>query len=492
MTTIRAATSPPERTIWVDMEDFFRYFGANPRPSGIQRLVFEILRVLPQRAALLDPPNRVAFVRHGGGDLLLREISFASIEALFETTASAANSREPISPSEPKGIRRVTAGLRLAILQRIAEMPAWASEPLLTACIMQVRALRSPGLFARRIMRSRAKVPQDRVTAANPAIGTAFGGHAGDVFLMLGAPWTNSSYGTLLRRLRTAHGIEPALLLYDLIPVRRPEWCAAQLVESFAAWLDETLPVCSRLMAISHATARDVANYAAERGVTLAGGITPIPIGTGFGLGDIASHTPPRGLPPSGSYVLFVSTLEARKNHALLVSVWRRLLNDLPRDQVPTLVFAGRVGWLVSDLMQQLENAEWFGGKIRLLRNPTDAELVALYQGCQFSVFPSLFEGWGLPVSESLALGCPCICANGTSLPESGGELARYFNPENVSDAYDVIRGVIEDAPGLAGWRARVRSGFLPVPWERTADAILAACLPETSASARHPQDARA
>jgi glycosyltransferase involved in cell wall biosynthesis len=124
--------------------------------------------------------------------------------------------------------------------------------------------------------------------------------------------------------------------------------------------------------------------------------------------------------------------------------------------------------------MAQLDNAEYLGGKIVLIENPTDAELDALYRGCMFTVFPSLYEGWGLPVTESLALGKPCVIANGTSLPEAGGPLARYFDPDNANDAYRVIRATIEDRPGLAAWTARVVQEFRPVPWEATADAILA------------------
>lgn len=92
----------------------------------------------------------------------------------------------------------------------------------------------------------------------------------------------------------------------------------------------------------------------------------------------------------------------------------------MPADAVPTLVFAGRVGWLVSDLMQQLENTQWLDGKIRFIQNPTDAELQRLYADCSFSVFPSFCEGWGLPVTESLAMGRPCVASNTTSIPEAG------------------------------------------------------------------------
>jgi len=294
---------------------------------------------------------------------------------------------------------------------------------------------------------------------------------------VLGAPWLHSDYARLLQRLRTHHKVRTALLLNELIPLRRPEWCTAELVKSFTAWIDATLPQYDRLMAISKATAEDLQAYASERRLNLAAAVTTVPLGTGFELvGLDPQHAVPRGLPLPGSYVLVVGTLEARKNHALLFRIWRQLLEDLPRERVPTLVFAGRVGWLVADLMQQLENAEWLGGKIRLLSDPTDAELSALYRGCQFTLFPSLFEGWGLPVSESLALGRPCIISNRTSLPEAGGDLARYFDPENLGDAYRTVRAVIDDPAGLAAWRERVVREFHPVSWQHTADAILATC----------------
>jgi glycosyltransferase involved in cell wall biosynthesis len=121
----------------------------------------------------------------------------------------------------------------------------------------------------------------------------------------------------------------------------------------------------------------------------------------------------------------------------------------MPAATVPTLVFAGRVGWLVSDFMQQLRNSNFLDGKIVHIESPTDQELEALYDGCLFTVFPSLYEGWGLPVTESHAFGRPCIASKTTSLPEAGGSLARYIDPDNTADAYRVIRETIEDQDGL-------------------------------------------
>ena len=366
-------------------------------------------------------------------------------------------------------------------------MPPEISNPLLQAAVLQVAAIR----HAKTLLTGSARPTQHRhraETSATAPSSVRLAAQSGDIFLILGAAWTRPQYGLLLQQIREQYRLEPWVLLYDLIPLRRPEWCVAELVESFTAWLTATLPQCRKLFAISRATATDVEMYAREVGISLAGPVEPVPIGTGFGLATPhreQMEIRPRGLPAHGSYALFVSTLEARKNHMLLFRLWRRLLADLPRDRVPTLVFAGRVGWLVADLMQQLENAEWLGGKIRLIRDPSDAELLALYAGCQFTLFPSLFEGWGLPVTESLALGRPCVSSNGTSLPEAGGDLARYFDPENLDDAYRAVRAVIDDPSDLAAWRDRVARDFRHVPWSTTADAILASyMLPEASRSA--------
>jgi glycosyltransferase involved in cell wall biosynthesis len=181
--------------------------------------------------------------------------------------------------------------------------------------------------------------------------------------------------------------------------------------------------------------------------------------------------------------VLFVSTIEARKNHLLLFRVWRRLLDELPADLVPTLVFAGRVGWLVEDLMRQLQNTDFLDGKIRLIEDASDAELAALYRGCSFTVFPSLYEGWGLPVTERLAFGKPCLAARATSVPEAGGRLARYFDPESVADAYAAIRAAIENPEGLRVWQAEIVRGFSPVPWSATADAVMRCLGVQTAAT---------
>ena len=478
-------------SIWIDVEDVFQYFEVNARPSGIQRLVREILRVIRVRADARDAPMQIRLIRRPaggrGGDAPFAPVSFADVERLFETSANpgldnprggrVATTRSGLPTRRPRTLQR----LRHALIQRVEAVPTEIRSPLLTIAVHQLRAVR----LARRYAMGRLRRGRPASGASGPlAEVQAIGAQApamqdvprpGDVLLILGAAWSEHGFGKRLARMREAYGIRPVLLVYDLIPAIHPEWCARSLVLDFRHWLDSTLPQCGRLLAISQATARSVETYALNNGLHLVAPVRPIPIGSGFGWRPSCGARPP-GLPAPGSYVLFVSTLEARKNHILAFLVWQRLLAGSPPREVPVLVFAGRQGWLIADLMQQIENTDWLRGKIRLLRDPTDEELAHLYDGCLFTLFPSLFEGWGLPVSESLINGAPCIASNSTSIPEAGGLLTRYFDPESVDDAHRVVQETLADPEGIARWRQEVRERFRPTPWEATADAVLDAC----------------
>ncbi|MBS1079885.1 glycosyltransferase family 4 protein [Gluconobacter kondonii] len=468
-------------TIWIDVEDIFQYFENNSRPSGIQRLVYEILHVIRKQAATKPGMGNIALIRRGQDETqLVSTVSFDDLEDLFAVRADkkVAHDSRP-APQSRKTPRAFVRNLRHTVIRRIESLPPELARPLLTMAVNQLRALRLLRRFVQKQMTRSSKkgnAPTPAVMQSSTTTSTANLPKPGDIFLILGAAWSEPGFGDRLARMRKAYGIQPVLLLSDLIPAIRPEWCALSLIRDFRHWLDTTLPQCGRLLAISHATAKTIDDYTRKHRLKLLAPVQTVPIGSGFGPPRKVTGERPKGLPAPETYVLFVSTIEARKNHILAFRVWRRLVADLPPEQVPTLVFAGRVGWLVSDLMQQLENTDWLRGKIRLLRDPSDDELAHLYDGCMFTLFPSLFEGWGLPVTESLIHGRPCVASNATSVPEAGGPLSRYFDPENTDDAYRVVRETIEDREGLTKWQEQVRTQFKPTPWEHTADAILDAC----------------
>lgn len=464
--------------LWIDVEDLFEYARSNSRPSGIQRVAFEIYKILQQRNG---DRGLVYFVRHDPRRGSLRIVPWTEVAVLFTSLIE-----EALLPSAMAGEIRPHSSVRQFFREWTHRLPATLRIRVTDVMLSQVQmlqawgkllvllgrsALETPGWIARSY---RARV--GRIGSSAKTSDQSFSSLAkpGDVFLVLGSPWSHPNYGTLVRALRERHGLRFALLIYDLIPLRRPEWCDRGLVRVFRAWFGGVFPLADHLFAISRATAVDVEKYARERGIILPIPVALLPIGTGFGTGSSTISAPGTGrLPKPGSYALIVSTIEARKNHLLLFRVWRRLLEELPPDRVPTLVFAGRVGWLVDDLMHQIANTNNLNGKLVVISSPTDAELTKLYQGCLFTLFPSFFEGWGLPVTESLAFGKPCLISDRTSLPEAGGLLARSFDPDNFYDAYAAIRNAIEDRAGLAAWEVKIRREFTPVPWSATVDALL-------------------
>lgn len=452
------------RRIWIDVEDLFTYARTGQRVSGIQRLAFEIYQELVAIAG-----EDVRFLRHLAPPALT-ETAWQDVRATFarmDRGAAAADRRQAAPTATDAGLR--------GRLRRLAfRFPSAVQIPLMRGLRSQrdaalgfgEAALAALNLGARRLRQRMAS----GVAASAPGADVLGEIAPGDLFLVLGSPW----YPFYEQRLAAARtrGARVGVLIYDLIPVMRPEWCHASLVRTFRSWMRDCLPLADLVFAISRSSARDAEAFAAAEGFALAAPVEVLPIGTGFS-GPPASGALRADLPDPGSYVLFVSTIEPRKNHALLFRVWRELLADLPRERIPTLVFAGRVGWMSGDFIQQLDNADWLDGMIRHVDSPTDAELAALYEGALFTVFPSLYEGWGLPVTESLAHGKPCLVARATSLPEAGGTLARYFDPDNLHDAVGAVRTLVEDRAGLAAWGAEVRARFRPTPWRETAQALL-------------------
>jgi glycosyltransferase involved in cell wall biosynthesis len=448
--------------LWFDVEDMFDYAWRYPRPSGIQRVQHEIFRALAQ---LPEAAGRIGFVRHAPSRNALRGVSYAAVAALFDEQGTPARRpprrvRSPVAPATGDGALRALA----------FRIPPRLREPLLQFYVNQRASLGALAALARAARPAARRMPP---AAGDGEDNFARDAAAGDVLALLGAGWTQPGAVRLIENARR-RGLGVALLIYDLIPLARPEWCDRALVARFAAWIEGVLPLADRVLAVSAATAGDLERYAAARNIALPGPLRVVRLGAGFSPARPGAARAAH-LPPPGSYVLCVGTISAHKNQALLFRVWRRLLEAMPPARVPRLVLAGRIGALVADLMQQLHNTGSLDGHVLLIEDPTDADLAQLYAGCLFTVFPSLYEGWGLPVTESLLFGRPCIAASATALPEAGGAFARYFDPDCATDAYRVIRAAIEDEAGLAAWGRRIAAECRPPTWEDAARGLLRA-----------------
>lgn len=145
-------------------------------------------------------------------------------------------------------------------------------------------------------------------------------------------------------------------------------------------------------------------------------------------------------------YVLFVGTIEPRKNLTTLLRVWDRLLNLEERPAaVPALVIAGQKGWNADEvyaLKEELNLGQW----VQFIGWVGNADLPALYAGAQAFVMPSLYEGFGLPILEAMACGVPVVCSDTSSLPEVAGQAALLVDPEDVDGWVKALRRIFTDA----------------------------------------------
>jgi glycosyltransferase involved in cell wall biosynthesis len=289
-----------------------------------------------------------------------------------------------------------------------------------------------------------------------------------DIYFILGAFWLSPAYERIIVGLKEV-GVKVGVYVFDMIPITHREFVTAQTASDFRARIFEILQLCDFVLTISEYVSQEVRKFVGARL------LRTIPVGTvplGHELkpsiaskGQIGAEV--REVAES-DFVLCVCTIEKRKNHQLLLDLWRDLVAT-EGDAVPTLVLVGKWGWKVENLRKQLEESSYLRGKIKVLSTIADTELAYLYQRCLFSIYPSFAEGWGLPVGESLANGKPCLASHATSIPEVGGELAVYFDPYDVWSAHREVINLLHNRSELEAWGKRIREGFQVRTWAQVA-----------------------
>ena len=139
----------------------------------------------------------------------------------------------------------------------------------------------------------------------------------------------------------------------------------------------------------------------------------------------------------------------------------------------PDLVFVGRFGWRVNDLRDMLEGTDYLGKRVHVLHDLSDTDLELLYRSCMFTAFPSIIEGWGLPVGESLAHGRPCVASNTSSIPEVGGDLVDYIDPWNVRHGVEIFKKMIFDTSYREARARNIKDRFVARTWDHVGRDLL-------------------
>jgi glycosyltransferase involved in cell wall biosynthesis len=172
--------------------------------------------------------------------------------------------------------------------------------------------------------------------------------------------------------------------------------------------------------------------------------------------------------------VLYVSTIEPRKNHRRLVEAWRRLAADGVLRGGFKLVFVGRRGWMMDEFFAALEANPEYGRSILHLAEVSDEVLRSLYRGAAFTLYPSIYEGYGLPPVESLLAGTPVIASSGGALAEVVGGSGVILDPADTDGWHREMRRMIEDTAYRASWEERARL-HQPTSWDEAARRFFAA-----------------
>jgi hypothetical protein len=182
-------------------------------------------------------------------------------------------------------------------------------------------------------------------------------------------------------------------------------------------------------------------------------------------------------------FVLCVGTIESRKNHLMLFHAWLTLLRKHGAARVPRLVCIGKAGWLAEPAMTLWQRSPALQAKISIAHGVPDVALAALYGRAMFTVTNSFYEGWGLPVTESLSFGRVPLVARNTSLTEAGGDAAVYFESMNEPDLVAQLETLIFDTAERERREANIATAARLRSWGDIADQVMR----EVIAHARKP-----
>jgi len=292
------------------------------------------------------------------------------------------------------------------------------------------------------------------------------------------------------------HGCRFVPFVHDLIPLAHPEYARPGQAEKHARRMATVAAMADGIVVNSAATAEALSPWIAGRAAPPPVAVAPL----GVALPEVAA--PPVALRP---YFVALGTIEPRKNHLLLLNLWRHFAATMG-GAAPRLVLVGRRGWENENVLDMLERCAAIDGMVREAGTPPDQEVAALLRGARALLFPSFAEGYGLPLAEALALGVPAIASDLPALREVGGAAPDFLDPlDGAAWRAAVLDYARADSPArraqlarLGAWRApswaahfEVVDGLL-ADLARPRDAAAPPRLPATAAAIMAGRDSLA
>ena len=399
------------------------------KPVGIVRTEREIaIRLLSDRSLCTLP-------------FVFRDGEFRALDPAFaRRMLREAPSAVPTSPQSARGtgrgntLRKMTSGVRAVARVGLRAVPGRGREELRLSLIHMRQAIRNLVYGAPHALPFSAR---GHALQEAPDLSVVIHPGSADVMFTCGLGWDHCPWAEVAR-LKRETGMRVVCICYDLIPLVFPNFIPGNHDLYLSHFLN-MLDVADHIPCISRATEVDLLQCA-----TASGRMRPRASVVTLGA-DLHSQPDPNGLPPdlascfsARRFALAVGTFEIRKNYGLLLDIWEALAKDPNFDL--DLVVVGAHGWRAEAVIKRFEASPLLGKRVHWLRGLGDPALSWLYEHAHVSLFPSLYEGWGLPVVESLMHGCPVIASNRGSVPEAGFGVATIVDPDDKAAWIEAVR----------------------------------------------------
>ncbi|MGN0637334.1 MAG: glycosyltransferase family 4 protein [Huintestinicola sp.] len=297
------------------------------------------------------------------------------------------------------------------------------------------------------------------------------------VFFDMDNVWNSRFVRSSLYPLLKQRGIRILTQVYDIIPIKHPEFAVESTVFNFMSYIGACIQFCDLIIVSSKAVQKNIEQLCEKLGHEPVR-CRVVPLGADFkGISssdekDAVEPQVARAVEKLDKYILMVGTVEPRKNHKLLIDA---LDSGLAKKGI-SVVIAGKFGWNVSELRERIELHPLLNKQLFFFERPNDETIKYLYEHAFAVAFPTYDEGFGLPVIEALQLGTPVVASDIEVLREVGGEYADYFTLNDKNSLIDSIMKLASDEELYRQKKEKIKN-FRPVSWDMCGENMVRALL---------------